>query len=119
MTQGRPDNDEGLAHVTGASAAPEVSDAEGLPVVARLVVEIRSDGSRTIARGGVEDHLSGERVSVEARADSPLELATALTRMLLSSPRMARRALQAAPDARRGLRSSLRRLLRRRPPEED
>ncbi len=76
----------------------ELVDADEPPVVARLVVEIRSDGTRTVARGALEDHISGERVGVEAKAGSPLELASALARMIFSSPRMARRAI----DARRG-----------------
>jgi hypothetical protein len=63
-----------------------IEAAEELPVVARLVVEIRSDGSRTIARGALEDNLGGQRVGVEARADSPLELSRALAKMVLSAP---------------------------------
>ena len=51
-----------------------------------MVVEIRSDGSRTIARGAIEDHLGGQAVGVEARADSPLELSRALAKMVLSAP---------------------------------
>lgn len=65
--------------------ALEAADEE-LPVVARMVVEIRSDGSRTIARGAIEDHLGGEAVGVEARADSPLELSRALAKMIVSAP---------------------------------
>jgi len=61
------------------------------PVVARLVVEIRSDGSRTIARGALEDAQRGERVAIEARGDSPLQLAIALARSLTQIPRMAAR----------------------------
>ena len=61
-------------------------DAEALPVVARLVIEIRSDGSRTIARGGLEDMASGQRVTVEARGDSPLQLAVALAKSLSTLP---------------------------------
>jgi hypothetical protein len=71
---------------------PEEGDEE-LPVVARMVVEIRSDGSRTIARGAVEDRLGGQSVGVEARADSPLELSRALAKMLLSAPFAASSAL--------------------------
>lgn len=59
------------------------------PVVARMVIEIRSDGSRTIARGAIEDVKSGERTAIEARGDSPLQLALALARSLGSLPRMA------------------------------
>ncbi len=113
MTQRRKDGDDEVSSLAEAGVEGDLAGAEALPVVARLVVEIRSDGRRTVARGGVEDHLSGERVSVEARADSPLELAAALTRMLLSSPRVPRRALEAGLDERRGVRNSLRRLLRR------
>lgn len=62
------------------------------PVVARLVVEIRSDGSRTIARGALEDVQHGDRVSVEARGSTPLSLAMGLVRSLLSTPMLARAA---------------------------
>jgi hypothetical protein len=58
------------------------------PVVARLVVEIRSDGSRTIARGAIEDVQRGERVAIEARGDTPIQLAIALARSLTRLPRI-------------------------------
>ncbi|HEU4729251.1 MAG TPA: hypothetical protein VFT22_15215 [Kofleriaceae bacterium] len=61
------------------------------PVVARLIVEIRSDGSRTIARGAMEDIASGQRVAVEARGDSPIQLAIALARSLTQLPRLSAR----------------------------
>lgn len=61
------------------------------PVVARLVVEIRSDGSRTIARGAMEDVASGARTTVEARGDSPIQLAIALARSLTQLPRLGAR----------------------------
>jgi hypothetical protein len=69
---------------------PELDD--DLPVVARLIVEIRSDGSRTIARGAMEELASGQRVAVEARGDSPLSLALALARSLSTLPRLTARA---------------------------
>jgi hypothetical protein len=56
------------------------------PVVARLVVEIRSDGTRTIARGAMEDVQRGEHVAIEARGDSPIQLAIALARALTQLP---------------------------------
>ena len=59
------------------------------PVVARLIVEIRSDGSRTIARGAIEDTASGQRTSIEARGDSPIQLA--LARSITQLPRLAAR----------------------------
>src|SRR6188508_152002 len=53
----------------------ELAREEDLPVVARLVVEIRSDGRRTVARGAMEDTATGQGVAVEARGDSPMKLA--------------------------------------------
>lgn len=61
------------------------------PVVARLVVEIRSDGSRTIARGAAEDVTTGQRTTLEARGDSPFQLALALARVLTQLPRLGAR----------------------------
>jgi len=69
----------------------ELERADEPPVVARLVVEIRSDGTRTIARGAVEDAQHGERVAIEARGDSPLQLAIALARALTQLPRFTAR----------------------------
>lgn len=61
------------------------------PVIARMIVEIRSDGSRTIARGALEDAQRGERVAIEARGDSPIQLAIALARSLTQLPRLGAR----------------------------
>src|SRR5207248_10872370 len=52
------------------------------PVVARLVIEIRSDGSRTIARGMAEDVAQGERVQVQAEGATPLQLVLSLVKSL-------------------------------------
>jgi hypothetical protein len=71
-------------------AEPIDPDAD-LPVVARLVVEIRSDGRRTIARGALEDRATDQRVAVEARGDSPLQLALALAKSLGTLPRLGAR----------------------------
>lgn len=68
------------------AAAQAVVEAEELPVVSRLVVEIRSDGRRTVARGALEDLITGERSAVEARGDSPTQLAAALAGSLLTAP---------------------------------
>jgi hypothetical protein len=90
--------------------AIEPAQDEELPVVARLVVEIRSDGSRTIARGAIEDNLGGQRVGVEARAGSPLELSRALVKMVLSAPFAALlgRGTQEVPSSReRGVRATV------------
>lgn len=76
------------------------SEADLPPVVARMVVEIRSDGTRTIARGALEDLKSGERVSLEANAATPLALARELTKTLLKTPVLASNlAKQAAWEA--------------------
>jgi hypothetical protein len=72
--------------------APELAETGEPPVVARLVVEIRSDGSRTIARGAMEDVATGHKVAVEARGDSPLQLAFALARSIVRGPSFARTA---------------------------
>jgi hypothetical protein len=83
--------------------AAEVERADEPPVVARLVVEIRSDGSRTIARGAIEDVQRGERVAVEARGDSPIQLALALARSLTQLPVLgARSAIRGLLGRRRG-----------------
>lgn len=81
-------------------------DPEALPVVARLIVEVRSDGSRTIARGGLEDLTTGQRVTIDARGDSPAQLALALARSIFRlGTGIARRALpyggRALPGGRR------------------
>ncbi len=90
-------------------APTELESTNEPPVVARLIVEIRSDGSRTIARGAVEDVASGQRTSLEARGDSPLSLALQLARTLTQLPRQMLRA-----SAAHGARSAVRGLLGRR-----
>lgn len=62
------------------------TEADLPPVVARLVVEIRSDGTRTVARGAMEDHQTGQKVALQADASTPLALATELTKALLRVP---------------------------------
>jgi hypothetical protein len=65
------------------------------PVVARLVIEIRSDGSHTIARGAMEDALSGQKVAVEANGTTPLALALSLAKSIVGTPVLARQAFRA------------------------
>jgi hypothetical protein len=60
------------------------------PVVARLVIEIRSDGSHTIARGMAEDVAQGERVQIEAEGATPLQLVLSLMKALKDVPSLAR-----------------------------
>jgi len=69
----------------------DLVEEQGLPpVVARMVVEIRSDGSRTVARGALEDLQNGERVSLQADAATPIALAAQLSKSLLSIPALTR-----------------------------
>jgi hypothetical protein len=68
---------------------------EDLPVVARLMVEIRSDGSYTVARGAMEDAESGQRVTVEATGNNPLALALSLAKSITQVPWLARHAFRA------------------------
>ena len=71
------------------------------PVVARLVIEIRSDGSQTIARGAMEDALSGQKVAVEASGTTPLALALSLAKSIVATPLLARQAFRALVARRR------------------
>jgi hypothetical protein len=85
----------------GEASLERQSAADEPPVVARLVVEIRSDGTRTIARGAVEDVATGQRTAVEARGTTPLALAASLSRALVHVPALVRRATRALLPARR------------------
>jgi hypothetical protein len=71
------------------------------PIVARLVIEIRSDGSHTIARGAMEDALSGQKVAVEASGTTPLALALSLAKSIVATPLLARQAFRALVARRR------------------
>jgi len=75
---------------------------EDLPVVARLMVEIRSDGTYTVARGAMEDAESGQRVSIEASGSNPLSLALSLAKSITQVPWMARHAVRALLRTRGG-----------------
>lgn len=86
------------------SGPTEVTRPDEPPVVARIVVEIRSDGRHTIARGAMEDASTGRGVAIEASGRSPLQLALSLARSLVTLPafgRSAARALLAASGSRR------------------
>ena len=56
------------------------------PVVAQLMIEIRSDGSRTIARGAMHDLRANESAHVHAEGDTPAQLIASLLQSLLSLP---------------------------------
>lgn len=112
------------AHVVdeSASQASETSVvAEDLPpVVSRLVVEIRSDGRKTMARGAIEDVATGQRVAISADARSLVELSGMLVQSLGQTvgsvlPRLGRQGEAPRPVQRlRSAAKSARRLLGRR-----
>lgn len=80
-------------NATLVEARPETLPVreEELPVVARIIVEVRSDGLRTVARGAMEDAASQTRVAIEASGATPLELATALAKSIFTAPWLPRR----------------------------
>lgn len=80
-------------------------------MVARLVIEIRSDGTRTVARGALEEKTTGQQVALEASAGTPEELTLQLMKALLATPLLAGGAVRAAVGQR--LRAASRRLLPR------
>jgi hypothetical protein len=99
----RTDDAAALARAPDATGLLRDRDLD-LPVVARMMIEIRSDGTRTVARGAVEDVATGQQVAVIARGASPLALAADLTRSVA-------RGLTALPFA--ATSAVVRRLLRR------
>jgi hypothetical protein len=98
----RPDHldERELAGEVVGEDAHRVLAAEALPVVARLVVEIRSDGTRTIARGAMEDP-EGQRVALEVQGTTPWALAKQLAGALWRMPRLPRPSLRALLPGRR------------------
>jgi hypothetical protein len=63
-----------------------LSTHEEPPVVAQLMIEIRSDGSHTIARGALNDLRNNETAQVHAEGRTPSELMLSLAGSLLSLP---------------------------------
>jgi len=64
------DRKDGLA----PRESSEVTGDTELPIVARLIVEVRSDGSRTIARGLIEDATTGQRTQLAVSGGAPVAL---------------------------------------------
>jgi hypothetical protein len=73
----------GAISKTGRDAPAPVSEP---PVVAQLMIEIRADGSRTIARGALNDLRTGESAQVHAEGRTPAELMVSLASSLLALP---------------------------------
>ena len=86
----------------GATKTDVVPGQAEPPVVARLVVEIRSDGSTTIARGSLEEATEGVRVALEARGATPLDVATSLLRSVFELPSLVASRAGLAPGLVRG-----------------
>ena len=100
MSEIRMDSREGARkpaeRVELSETRPKAIEPEReLPVVARLMVEIRSDGSYTVARGAMEDSVSGQKVAIEASGANPLALALSLAKSLTDVPWLARQAFRA------------------------
>jgi hypothetical protein len=76
-------------HVTDLAPANEP------PVVARLWIEIRSDGNLTVARGALEDAQLDERTSLEVKGATPFQLTLSLVKALFQAPAFARSVAQA------------------------
>lgn len=93
------DDDDALARPAGSA----IAEADELPVVARLVVEIRSDGTRTVARGAIADEATGQTVAVELQSGSPWQMAQSLVKALLSMPKLAFARRREAIKARKAL----------------
>ena len=85
--------------LAAAEPAEVVPAPDEPPVAARLVVEIRTDGTRTVARGALEDAILGERVAVKVEGTTPLSLALALAKAMFQAPLFARTMARAAAKA--------------------
>ena len=85
-------SDDYLAKVE-AKGSTLMEEPDLPPVVARMVVEIRSDGTRTVARGALEDRVRGETVQLRLESGSPLSLAKKLTESLLGTKAFANNAV--------------------------
>lgn len=89
---GERDRREAMTKVSDelpVATSPEATlptQGDDLPVVARLIVEVRSNGFRTVARGAMEDASTGARAAVEAAGSTPLELALGLAKSLFAAP---------------------------------
>jgi hypothetical protein len=69
--------------------------ADEPPVVARLVVEIRSDAHRTVARGSLEEAEVGKRTSIQVEGATPSQLLLSLVSAFFRLPAFAGSVAQA------------------------
>jgi hypothetical protein len=73
-----------VAKLAVRGPAPALTRSVEPPVVAQLVIEVRSDGSFTIARGALV--IDGETTAIEAQGTTPAELAASLARTVAGIP---------------------------------
>jgi hypothetical protein len=92
--------DDDVTDVAVVDPAP-VEEKREPPVVARLVIEIRSDGSHTIARGALQDTAAGQEVAVHAEGSTPLALALSLVKAMLRAPTLGAMIFRRALDKRK------------------
>ena len=100
MNAGRDDGDDDRPLPTRRAGDALAPEPEEPPVVARMIIEIRSDGTRTVARGAMEDARTGERVPVQAEGSTPMALAASLAKTLFSAPMLAKQAARAFLESR-------------------
>jgi hypothetical protein len=78
-----------------AGDVTDVVSADEPPVVARLWVEIRSNGNLTVARGALENGQLDERTSLEVKGATPFQLTLSLVKALFQAPAFVRSFTQA------------------------
>ncbi|HEY3358630.1 MAG TPA: hypothetical protein VGQ83_35610 [Polyangia bacterium] len=93
------DDDPAARELERTRRADLVAEPDEPPVAARLVIEIRTDGTRTIARGALEDATAGETVAIKVEGTTPFALAAALARSIFNVPFFARTFARAAATA--------------------
>lgn len=96
----RPPSDPPNERLSAVRPVQPLSVTSEPPVVARMIVEIRSDGTRTLARGALEDVQTGERTTLEASGGSPTQLAASLASSLMKTPLMLSKTVGALVRAR-------------------
>ena len=102
MSSDRPSADAPHGAELAQTTSDAIDHAGEPPVVMRLVIEIRSDGTRTIARGAAEDAVLGQKVAIQAEGRTPLALALSLAKTLFDVPALARTAARAVLAGRKG-----------------
>ena len=77
------------------NASPAADSVPAMLVNQARAVVATADGTRTIARGAMEDAITGEKVAIEARGSTPLSLALGLAKSMTQGRAFARSAVRA------------------------